>query len=73
LIDDLNGRSPVDATAAQLQTANKLLTLEVKEKKEQVAELKRENAFVKKENDVYKQFADGKIAKKDLKRITEKN
>jgi hypothetical protein len=54
LIDDLNGRSPVDATAAQLQTANKLLTLEVKEKKEQVAELKRENAFVKKENDVYK-------------------
>lgn len=28
---------------------------------------------MKKENDVYKQFADGKIAKKDLKRITEKN
>jgi hypothetical protein len=31
-----------------------------------MGELQRESAFVKKEIDVYKQFAEGKIAHKDL-------
>lgn len=73
LIEDLNNRSPVDATAAQLQTGTKVLNAENKELKEKIAELSRENQFIKKEIDVYKQFADGKIAKQDLQRITEKN
>ena len=35
--------------------------------------MKRENEYVKKDNEVYKQFADGKIPKKELKRITDRN
>ena len=35
--------------------------------------MKRENEDVKKDNEVYKQFADGKIPKKELKRITDRN